>query len=120
MLLAAEGGAVEGVPGTPRLLVAAGVAAVGAQALVALADAGVGGVPVVDVDVVVDVVGDPGPGDVLGSVALGEGLDLGLGAREPNTRVVFRACRWAGWATWSATNEQPTHARSGEAPPPSG
>ena len=39
------------------------------------------------------------------------------GARETKTSVVSRAFRWAGWATWSATNEQPTQARSGYAPP---
>ena len=36
------------------------------------------------------------------------------GARETNTSVVSRAFRCAGWATWSATFEQPTHACSGQ------
>ena len=35
------------------------------------------------------------------------------GARETNASEVSRPLRWAGWATWSATNEQPTQARSG-------
>ena len=35
------------------------------------------------------------------------------GARETNASVVSRAFRWAGCATWSARNEQPTQARSG-------
>src|SRR6266576_4668479 len=35
------------------------------------------------------------------------------GARETNTRVVSRAFRWARWATWSATMEQPRQAWSG-------
>jgi hypothetical protein len=39
------------------------------------------------------------------------------GAREANESVVSRAFRWAGWATWSARNEQPTQARSGYEPP---
>ena len=42
------------------------------------------------------------------------------GARETNASVVSRAFRWAGCATWSATKEQPTQARSGYAPPPAG
>ena len=42
------------------------------------------------------------------------------GARDANARVVSRAFRWARWATWSATKEQPTHARSGYASPRSG
>ena len=36
------------------------------------------------------------------------------GARETNASVVSRAFRWAGWATWSATFEQPTQACSGQ------
>src|SRR4029079_15743530 len=40
------------------------------------------------------------------------------GARETNASVVSRAFKWAGCATWSARNEQPTQARSGYAPPP--
>ena len=39
------------------------------------------------------------------------------GARETNASDVSRAFRCAGWATWSATNEQPTQARSGYDPP---
>ena len=35
------------------------------------------------------------------------------GARETNASVVSLAFRWAGCATWSATIEQPTQARSG-------
>ena len=35
------------------------------------------------------------------------------GAREMYASVVSRAFRWAGCATWSATIEQPTQARSG-------
>jgi hypothetical protein len=115
LLLTAEGGDVEVVPGAPHLLVAAGVDQVGAEDPVVLAEKRVGAVPLIEVGV--EVVGDRGPGDVLPSVALLEALDLGLGAREANTSVVFRAFRWAGSATWSARNEQPTQARSGEAPP---
>ena len=39
------------------------------------------------------------------------------GARETNASVVSRAFRCAGCATWSATSEQPTQARSGYEPP---
>jgi hypothetical protein len=35
------------------------------------------------------------------------------GARDTNASEVSRAFRCAGCATWSATNEHPTHARSG-------
>jgi hypothetical protein len=36
------------------------------------------------------------------------------GAREANTSVVSRAFRWARWAIWSATIEQPMQAWSGQ------
>src|SRR5262245_922068 len=36
------------------------------------------------------------------------------GPRETNARLVLRALRWAGWATWSATIEQPTQPCSGQ------
>jgi hypothetical protein len=39
------------------------------------------------------------------------------GAREAKASVVSRSFRWAGCATWSATKEQPTQARSGYEPP---
>ena len=39
------------------------------------------------------------------------------GARDTNASEVSRAFRCAGCATWSATNEQPTQARSGYEPP---
>ena len=39
------------------------------------------------------------------------------GARDTNASVVLRAFRCAGLATWSATTEQPTQARSGYEPP---
>jgi hypothetical protein len=56
--LAAERGHVEVVPGAPHLLVAAGIDEVGAEDPVALADECVGAVPLVDVEVLVEVVGD--------------------------------------------------------------
>ena len=42
------------------------------------------------------------------------------GARDTNANVVSRALRCAGCATWSATNEQPSHARTGYEPPVDG
>src|SRR5512132_3268940 len=90
-LLAAERGDVEVVPGVPHLLVAAGGDEVGAEDPVALADKRVGAVPLVDVEVLVEVVGDRVPGDVLPSVALLQALDLGLGgARGEHQRRVPR------------------------------
>src|SRR5215213_10382615 len=90
-LLAAEGGEVEVVPGAPHLLVAAGVDEVGAEDPVALADKGVGAVPLVDPEVLVEVVGERVPGDVLPPMALLQALDLGLGgARGEHQRRVPR------------------------------
>jgi hypothetical protein len=73
--------------------------------------------PLVDVEVLVEVVSDGVPGDVIPPVALLKARDLGLGAREAKARDVSRACRCPGWATWSARKEQPTQARSGYEPP---
>ena len=117
LLLTAERGDVEVVPRAPHLLVAAVVDEVGAKDPVALAKERVRAVPLVDIEVLVEVVGDRVPGNVLPAVARLQPLDLTLGAREANTSVVFRAWRCPGWATWSATNEQPTQARSGYEPP---
>src|SRR6185437_16110970 len=78
-LLAAESGDVEVVPGVAHLLVAAVVDEVGPEDPVALADEGVGAVPLVDVEVFVEVVGDRVPGDVVPPVALLQAPDLGLG-----------------------------------------
>src|SRR5215218_6645629 len=78
LLLAAERGDVEVVPGVPHLLVAAGGDEVGAEDLVVLAEKRIGAVPLVDVEVLIEVVGDRVPGDVLPSVALLQALDLGL------------------------------------------
>src|SRR6266545_6933993 len=79
LLLAAERGDVEVVPRAPHLLVAAGVDEVGAEDPVALADKRIGAVPLVDAEVLIEVVGDRVPGDALPSVALLQALDLGLG-----------------------------------------
>ena len=43
-----------------------------------------------------------------------------LNARDTTFAFVSRAFRCAGCATWSASMEQPTQARSGYAPPPGG
>jgi hypothetical protein len=77
LLLAAERGDVEVVPGVPHLLVAAGGDEVGAEDPVVLAEKRVGAVPLVDLEVLIEVVGDRVPGNVLPSVALLQALDLG-------------------------------------------
>src|SRR4029453_5922586 len=91
LLLAAERGDVEVVPGAPHLLVAAGVDQIGAEDPVVLAEKRLGALPLVDVEVFIEVVGDRVPGDVLPSVALLQALDLGLGgARGEHQRRVPR------------------------------
>src|SRR5215217_1505217 len=109
-LLAAERGDVQVVPGVPHLLVAAGGDEVGAEDLVALADERVGAVPLIDVEVPVEVVGDRVPGDVLPSVALLQALDLGLGgARGEHQRRVPRV--QVGGVRDLVGDERAAHAR---------
>src|SRR5919112_5755453 len=89
LLLAPERGDVEVAPGAPHRLVAARVDEVGAEDPVAVADEGVGAVPLAHAEVLVEVVGDRVPGDELPSHALLQALDLGLGgARDERERGV--------------------------------
>src|SRR4051794_38666637 len=80
LLLAPESGDVEVAPRAPYRLVAAAVDEVGAEDLVAVADEGVGAVPLVHPEVLVEVVGDRVPGDRFPPVALLQALDLRLGS----------------------------------------
>jgi hypothetical protein len=61
-LLPAESSDAKAVPGAAHLLVAAVVDEVGPEDPVALADEGVGAVPLVDAEVLAEVVGDRVPG----------------------------------------------------------
>src|SRR3954447_9520758 len=78
-LLAPERGDVEEGPGGAQVLGTAGVDEVGAVDLAALADEHVVAVPLVDAEVLVEVVRDRVPGDQLPPHALLETLDLALG-----------------------------------------
>jgi hypothetical protein len=78
-LVPAESSDVKVIPGAAHLLVAAIVDEVGPEDLVSLPDEGVGAVPLVDVEVLVEVVRDRVPGDVIPPVALLQAPDLGLG-----------------------------------------
>ena len=40
------------------------------------------------------------------------GSILAMGARETIAKDVLRACRWAGWPTWSMNIEQPSQPAS--------
>src|SRR5262249_29761664 len=65
LLLAPKRSHVEITPGGAERLIAAGVDEVGAEHAVAVADERVVTVPLVDTEVLVEVVGDRVPGDVL-------------------------------------------------------
>src|SRR5262245_57969812 len=78
-LLAAERGHVEVAPDGAERLVSAAVDEVRAEDPVAVADEGVVAVPLVDPEVLVEVVGDRVPGDVLPAVALLQAPDVLLG-----------------------------------------
>src|SRR5262245_19759391 len=69
LLLATERSDVEVVPGVPHLLVAPVVDEVGAEDPTVLADERIRAVPLVDVEVPVEVVSDRVPGDELPPVA---------------------------------------------------
>src|ERR687895_21721 len=78
VLLAPQRGHVQVAPSGAHGLVAAAVDEIGAIDLVTLADERVVPVPLVDAEVLVPVVGDRVPGDVLPPVALLQLLELGL------------------------------------------
>src|SRR6185295_16034245 len=112
-LLAAERRDVQVTPGASHRLVAPAVDEVGPVDPLAVADEGVGPVPLVHAEVLSK-----------SSVIVYHGISCqpirsfrpwisAWGARETNASVVSRAFKWAGCATWSARNEQPTQARSG-------
>src|SRR5215510_13343020 len=63
LLLASERSDVEVAPGAAQVLVAAGVDEVGAEDPIAVADEGVGAVPLIDPEVSVEAVGQGVPGD---------------------------------------------------------
>src|SRR6185503_6189243 len=89
LLLAAERGQVEIRPRRPHRLVAAVVDEVGAEDLVAVADERVGAVPLVDAEVLVEVVGESVPGNVLPAHLGLHALDVLLrGARRVGERGV--------------------------------
>src|ERR687895_1091168 len=89
LLLAAERRHVEVCPRGAHRLVAALVDEVGAEDLVALADEGVGPVPLVHAEVLVEVVRDRVPGDLLPAHLRLPALDLRLGrARDEGERGV--------------------------------
>src|SRR5438552_7067834 len=96
LLLAAERGDVEVVPRAPHLLVATGIDEVSAEDPIVVADERVGTVPLVDVEVLVEVIGERVPGDVLPAVALLQSLDVGLRSarRERERRVPRVQVRW--------------------------
>src|SRR5829696_10241843 len=75
-LLAPERGDVEVAPGAAHRLVAAAVDEVGAEDPVAVADEGVGAVPLVDAEVLVEVVGERVPRDLLPAHARLHALDV--------------------------------------------
>src|SRR5262249_4542906 len=90
-LLPAERGDVEVVPRAPHLLVTAVVDEVRAEDPTVVADERVVAVPLVHVEVLVEIVGDGEPGDALPAVALLEPLDVGLrSARRERERRVPR------------------------------
>src|ERR687895_2153069 len=92
LLLAAQRGDVEVGPGAAHPLVAPGVDEVGSEHLVAVADEGVGAVPVAHPEVGVEVVRNRIPGDVLPAHTLLQALDLLLrGARGKGERGVAAA-----------------------------
>ena len=101
-----------GSPRCPPRLVAAAVDEVGAEDAVTLAEERVGAVPVIHAEVGVEVVGERVPRDLLPIPCVAS--DPGSrprGARETKARVVSRAFRWAGCATWSTiSSRRPTHA----------
>src|SRR5262245_56180800 len=74
LLLAPERGDVEVTPGSAHRLVAAAVDEVSAEDPVAVADEGVVPVPLVDAEVLVEVVGERVPGDVPPAHALLQAL----------------------------------------------
>src|SRR5215211_2142932 len=78
VLLAAERGHVQVAPSGAHGLVAAAVDEIGAVDLLTLADERVVPVPLVDAEVLVPVVGDRVPGDVLPPVTLLQLLEIGL------------------------------------------
>src|SRR5919198_5058097 len=89
LLLAPERRDVEIAPGGAQVLVAAGVDEVGAEDPVALADEGVVPVPLVNTEILVEVVRDRVPGDELPAHALLQALDIGLGGtRDKDKRRV--------------------------------
>ena len=108
LLLPTERGDVEVVPGVAHLLVAAGVDEVGAVHLVAVTDERVGAVPLVDAEVLVEVVEHRDPGDVLPAHARLDPLDVGLRARVTRTRAT---CRARGGAQGARPGRRPSSSR---------
>ena len=110
LLLTPERGDVEVGPGAAHRLVAAVVDEVGTEHAVAVTDERICAMPLIDSEVLVEVVGDRVPWDQLPSMRAFRRAMSGCGARETKARVVSRTFRWAGWATWSPTMEQPMQA----------
>ena len=77
--LGARAGDIEIAPGRAQLLIAARVDEVRAEDLIALTDEGVVSVPLVDAEILVEVVGERIPRDEFPAHPLLQALDLGLG-----------------------------------------
>ena len=99
----------------PYRLVAAGVGEVRAEHVVVLTDECVRAVPLVHAEICVEIVGQRVPGDEVPAHPRFHALDVHLRCARGRTRELpCRVLRCAGWATWSATMEQPMQACSGQ------